>query len=591
MSIMKRAAYVVGAVAACLIAVPVLAANTGVTIQIPAATVVTSLDAASVTLLDAAGLYLATDVEAALASVRTRPVFAAAQADVPTYAACTPATDLQWYYVTDASPDATLAGAIVVCAVGANQWRPLFAPWAHASRHLVGESDAVIADQLETDCADGELLVGETDVNADTGQSVGCLAPSYAASGAVTSSGLTLATGRLLGRTTASTGAVEEITPDSTLSLVAGGLGVVDVACTGCIGSTEVAGLDAADLTSGTIGVARGGTGATSLTAYEPVCGGTTSTGAVQSCGTGQSNSGYVWTSNGASALPSWQAAAGGVSDPLTIGTLITTTSLQPRGGGSYPEDQVQVGPGASASSSIDNYGATASGRNATASDAGAVCEGDSCSAGLWGACYGYAAQCPDDPNGAAGYGKQANVAGTGACFGGGCAATGAGSGAFAQLARATYDFSLALGWSARDTEANQLVIGGPGPILNAYIGKGVTSASPPTNLTMHATDGEGSDVAATNYRIAGGAATGNATGGAIVLMTSDAGASSSTLQTLTEKFRVPTLGGYSSTPLASPPYPCDAGHEGYEYSDTSHAKCWCDGTTWTKLAGAGTCA
>ncbi len=44
-------------------------------------------------------------------------------------------------------------------------------------------------------------------------------------------------------------------------------------------------------------------------------------------------------------------------------------------------------------------------------------------------------------------------------------------------------------------------------------------------------------------------------------------------------------------TPSASPPFTCDASHEGYHYSDTSHAACFCDGTTWLKLVGAGTCA
>jgi len=44
------------------------------------------------------------------------------------------------------------------------------------------------------------------------------------AAGAITSSGLTMATARLLGRTTASTGAVEEITVGSGLSLSAGSL-------------------------------------------------------------------------------------------------------------------------------------------------------------------------------------------------------------------------------------------------------------------------------------------------------------------------------------------------------------------------------
>ncbi len=43
--------------------------------------------------------------------------------------------------------------------------------------------------------------------------------------------------------------------------------------------------------------------------------------------------------------------------------------------------------------------------------------------------------------------------------------------------------------------------------------------------------------------------------------------------------------------PIASPPRTCDATAEGDIYSDTSHALCWCDASTWQKLSGAGTCA
>lgn len=39
---------------------------------------------------------------------------------------------------------------------------------------------------------------------------------------------------------------------------------------------------------------------------------------------------------------------------------------------------------------------------------------------------------------------------------------------------------------------------------------------------------------------------------------------------------------------LASPPATCDAGNECAEYSDTSHARCYCDGTTWNVLTGSG---
>lgn len=48
--------------------------------------------------------------------------------------------------------------------------------------------------------------------------------------------------------------------------------------------------------------------------------------------------------------------------------------------------------------------------------------------------------------------------------------------------------------------------------------------------------------------------------------------------------------GGMTLLKSASPPYACDATHEGGHYWDTSHAGCACDGTTWTKYVGAGTC-
>lgn len=60
--------------------------------------------------------------------------------------------------------------------------------------------------------------------------------------------------------------------------------------------------------TFGTAVVAGGGTGVTSNTAYAVLCGGTTSTGAIQSiAGVGTAN--QVLTSNGAAALPTFQAA------------------------------------------------------------------------------------------------------------------------------------------------------------------------------------------------------------------------------------------------------------------------------------------
>jgi hypothetical protein len=57
-----------------------------------------------------------------------------------------------------------------------------------------------------------------------------------------------------------------------------------------------------------TLPVANGGTGATSVTAYAPLFGGTTATGVFQSGTVG--NAGEVLTSNGAGALPTFQASS-----------------------------------------------------------------------------------------------------------------------------------------------------------------------------------------------------------------------------------------------------------------------------------------
>ena len=61
--------------------------------------------------------------------------------------------------------------------------------------------------------------------------------------------------------------------------------------------------------------VAQGGTGVTSTTAYAVLCGGTTSTGNLQSIA-GLGTSGQVLTSNGAGALPTFQASS---VSPVTV--------------------------------------------------------------------------------------------------------------------------------------------------------------------------------------------------------------------------------------------------------------------------------
>ena len=91
-----------------------------------------------------------------------------------------------------------------------------------------------------------------------------------------------------------------------------------------------------------TIGVGYGGTGVTSSTAYAIMAGGTTSTGAHQSLATGTSN--QILISNGSSALPSWTTnltvAQGdtGLTSTTAYGVLCggtsTTGNLQNTGAG-----------------------------------------------------------------------------------------------------------------------------------------------------------------------------------------------------------------------------------------------------------------
>src|ERR1700678_362442 len=61
----------------------------------------------------------------------------------------------------------------------------------------------------------------------------------------------------------------------------------------------------------GTATVAVGGTGNTTFTAYSVICAGTTATGTFQNV-SGLGSSGQILTSNGASALPTWQSAGAG---------------------------------------------------------------------------------------------------------------------------------------------------------------------------------------------------------------------------------------------------------------------------------------
>lgn len=78
--------------------------------------------------------------------------------------------------------------------------------------------------------------------------------------------------------------------------------------------------------TSNPITVPQGGTGNSSLTAYSVMCGGTTTTGNVQSV-SGLGSSGQVLTSNGAGALPTWQASSPSGAGTILLQTLTASSS------------------------------------------------------------------------------------------------------------------------------------------------------------------------------------------------------------------------------------------------------------------------
>lgn len=107
-----------------------------------------------------------------------------------------------------------------------------------------------------------------------------------------------------------------DLTADRTLTITTGDANrTLTLTADSSIGGTAyvVGGTD--------VPVSDGGTGASSFTAYAVVCGGTTSTNPLQSIAS-VGSAGEVLTSNGAGALPTFQAAGGGGSTNVGITTL-----------------------------------------------------------------------------------------------------------------------------------------------------------------------------------------------------------------------------------------------------------------------------
>jgi hypothetical protein len=217
---------------------------------------------------------------------------------------------------------------------------------------------------------------GITVTNADSAVTV-------ATSGAVTSSGFTMTTARLLGRTTASAGAIEQITVGSGLSLSAGTLTATGGG-SGTVTSVDVSGGTTGLTTSGgpvtgagtitlagTLAVANGGTGATTLTGV--LKGNGTSAFSAATAGTdflapfGSQTQAHVYAApSGSAGTPSFRAliatdmTSGG---PVTgAGTITLAGTLAVANGGTGATDAVTARSNLTAQKTITSGTAAPSG-------------------------------------------------------------------------------------------------------------------------------------------------------------------------------------------------------------------------------------
>lgn len=249
--------------------------------------------------------------------------------------------------------NATTAGTTGQVLIGSTGADPSFAPLGVNSSLtsngvLLGNNNSAITATAAG--TTGQVLTGVTG-SAPTFQTVGSASITITgdSGGGLTGSSFTL-TGGTTGLTFAGAGTTETLGGD--LVVANGGTGVatltnhgvvlgqgtsaVHITAAGTAGQVLVSGGAAADPgyvtpTAGTgltvtanatthsytlqtpVTVANGGTGKSSLTAFAVLCGGTTTTGAIQSIAS-VGTTGQVLTSNGAGALPTFQAASGGVT-------------------------------------------------------------------------------------------------------------------------------------------------------------------------------------------------------------------------------------------------------------------------------------
>ncbi|MDD5146706.1 MAG: tail fiber domain-containing protein, partial [Candidatus Pacebacteria bacterium] len=130
---------------------------------------------------------------------------------------------------------------------------------------------------------------------------------------------------------------------------------------------------------------------------------------------------------------------------------------------------------------------------------------------------------------------------------------------------------ALALGDNAKVMFNNQMVVGSAdATVTDSYWGQGILSAAP-SSFSFNGSGAIGSNVAGGNLIFAGGRSTGTATsGGALIFQTAGAGASSTALNSLSERMRI-TAAGQMGIGTAIPGYTLDVNgcintHTSYGY-------------------------
>ena len=105
---------------------------------------------------------------------------------------------------------------------------------------------------------------------------------------------------------------------------------------------------------------------------------------------------------------------------------------------------------------------------------------------------------------------------------------------------------------SAPNTSAEFIVGSRSAPILRMYIGEGANSPSP-GSILISGTRGEGTDIAAGDFTLAGGAGTGTGAGGHLVFQTAPAGSTGETISSLVTRLEITDdakIGMYGVSPV-----------------------------------------